>query len=239
MQRKNIAWRASQKDRLKKAVSNYNKKINKLIKLNPDLKEYLPEKVKSTIVKKEINTAKELNSFIKSLERLNKNKEIKLITNEQGVTLTNYEMREIKLKINKINRNRKKEIIEMNPSTEKGTMGSIKKNNLRPKNFNFNKMTKKDFEKFKQVLAKQSRSDFKDIQYKEYKENYLKAIKNNLGEIGDKLYELIDSKVSGEMLYKKYYDDPVLQLDFYYDPYEAKQKAEIIYEHWLNVLNEI
>lgn len=70
--RHNIKWQKSDSQDLSKAVKNFNAKISRLEKKNPELKNALPEKVSVRQLKELINTRQDLKREINSLKRFSK-----------------------------------------------------------------------------------------------------------------------------------------------------------------------
>lgn len=226
-----IAWRQSQRQKLSQSVSKFNAKITRELKKNPDLAEFLPAKLNVKDLKKNITTAKELSTLIKSVDRLFKPGALMPITTDKGIKTTLYEIKEVKLKVNKINRARAKELKEVKPSTETGTMGSIQSNNLRPKKFNINKISPRDWGKYKAGIEIEAKDNFYSRKAELYKENYLKSIEFNLGSEGEELYNYV-SELDPEFVYRNFYNDPILQIGFTSDALPANHIAETSLSHW-------
>lgn len=233
-----ISWRQSQQSKLRYAVAKFNAKITRQLKTNPELREYLPSRINIKQVKEIIYTRNDLNNIVKSINRAVKHKDAFLpINSDQGAKTTKWMVHETKLKVNRINRARAKELREANPSTSKGTMGSIKSNNLLPKEFDFKKMTNRDWGKFVESVEKQSMDKYSLNKATAYKENYMKAIENALGGYGDELLKLLE-KLPADYIWRKFYDDPVLQINFIYDPLEMMLIAETSLEHWKKAIDD-
>lgn len=229
-----IAWRSSQSQRLSKSVAVYNAKITRALKAHPELSEYLPRKVTVAQMKATIATRQDLYRQTKSLGRLQQSKLLPKI-NEQGVKSTEYAIQELKYKVQRINRIRAKELQEMAPSHEKGTMGNIQKNNLKPKKFNFSKVAKGDWAKLVESIEKQSSGTYQYNRAENYKQNYMKAINDYLGADGAELLKLIES-LPADHIFKHFGGDPVLNIGFTSDPLPSEQIASIAYDHWLSTL---
>lgn len=78
---------------LRKAVNNFNKKRNKLI--TEENKMYLPQEINYKYQKSRIETTKELNRYIKSLQAFNKQGAEKLVTLETGDIITKWQKQQI------------------------------------------------------------------------------------------------------------------------------------------------
>lgn len=88
-----ISWRKGDFIRLGRAVSDFNKKINRL---NAEEKKlYLPETISYQEAKENIMTRKELNRLINSLRRFQKEGAEDLYITEGGAELSKWERREL------------------------------------------------------------------------------------------------------------------------------------------------
>ena len=70
----NIRWRDSDEAEIKRVVRNYNRKINRLAKKNPEIKNILPEKEDWKNVMSRVKTRSDLNKELHMLERFSKNR---------------------------------------------------------------------------------------------------------------------------------------------------------------------
>lgn len=229
--RYSIKWRKSDQKLLSNAVRSFNAKRTRLIKQVPELEDFLPAKLVVKDIKASIQTRQDFNRELNSIKRFMKKGAEKTVYTKQGVKTTKYMVNELKIKVQTINRERARKLKEMNPTTEKGTMGSIKQNSLRPKQFNLENMSQKGWEKFVESVTKQSASTYWEERYNQYKENYLKALENQLG--SHPLYETLKNKAEGmtpEELERVYYQEPNLQIDFIYDENEMEWVANLMNE---------
>ena len=117
-------------------------------------------------------------------------------------------------------------------------MGTIRENNLKPKQVDINKVKKSDWEKFKESVEKQARDSYFQDKYERYKENFMKGLENAFGEKGKELQEIAE-QIPAEQLTQMYYDDPILQIDFIYDPLEMDVKIEAMTEHLTGYLESM
>lgn len=226
-----IKWRKADEKQLAYAVRAFNAKRTRLLKQVPELEAFLPPKMSVADIKKSIQTRQDFNREINSLKRFLKKGAEKTVVNKQGVKTTKYELNELRLKVNRINRERAKKLAEMEPNTEKGTMGSIRQNSLRPKKFNFETQSTRSWEKFVESVEKQSLPGYWDERLNKYKENFLKGLENELG--SSPLYESIKEKIehiSAEELDRVYYQEPNLQIDYVYDEADMDIRATLMLE---------
>lgn len=236
--RYNIKWRDSDEKELAKAVRKFNAKRTRLIKQVPELEEFLPPKASTKAIKENVKTRRDLNNELNSIKRFMRKGAEKPIVTKEGVKTTAYEKKELQIKIRAINNRRAAERKKANVSTEKGTMGTIRANNLQPKQVNIDKVKKSDWNKFVESVEKQARDSYASDKYERYKENFLKGLENAFGESGKDLIE-IAKQIDPETLSQMYYDDPILQIDFIYDPLEMQTKIDAMTEHLQGYLDNI
>lgn len=227
----NIKWRKQDKQKVTNTVRQFNSKITRLLKKNPALKPYLPDRINAKELTKNIQTRSDFNREINSLNRFLKKGAETPITTETGLRTTLWQRKEIGIKVATINRKRAVERKRANVSTFKGTMGSIQKNNLEPKQYDFNKIKPSNWDKFVQTVEKQVKANYFSEKNELYKQNYMLAISNVFNKEDSARLLSIIQKIPAEKLVDLYYLDPVLQIDFVYDPLEAYILSENIERH--------
>ena len=89
-----INWKRGDYVKLGRAVSDFNKKINRLKTEENAL--YLPEEINYNVAKSGITTRRELNRIINSLKRFQREGAEELYTTEAGVNLSKWERRELR-----------------------------------------------------------------------------------------------------------------------------------------------
>lgn len=228
--RYNIKWRDTDQKELAKAVRKFNAKRTRLIKQVPELEEFLPPKQSTKDIKNAVKTRRDFINALNSLERFMRKGAEKPIVTKEGVKTTAYEKREIGIKVRAINQRRAAELKKAAPSTEKGTMGTVRNNNLRPKKYDIDKIKKSDWKKFVESVEKQSKDSYNADKYERYKNNFIKGLENAFGEKGRELIDIVE-QMNAETLVQMYYDDPILQIDFIYDPLEMEVKIDAMLEH--------
>lgn len=236
--RYNIKWRESDEKELSKAVRKFNAKRTRLLKQVPELEEFLPPKQSVKALRESIKTRRDFRNEINSIERFMQKGAEKPIVTAEGVKTTAYEKKELGIKIRAINARRAAERKRANVSTEKGTMGTIRANNLQPKQVNIDKIKKSDWNKFVESVEKQARDSYSQEKYERYKENFIKGLENAFGESGAELVALAE-QIDPETLSQMYFDDPILQIDFIYDPLEMQVKIDAMTEHLQGYLETV
>lgn len=229
-----IRWTKSQQSRLSNAVRVFNTKITNYGK-NPELKPYLPNKISVQDLKRRITTANDLNREIKSLQRLNKNTATPVVTGA-GVKTTKYTIREAQIRINIINRRRKKLREKADVTPLKGTVGQIQDQNLQPRKLNLRRVPSKRFQQYIEDIYSQTYDSYMEKMNALYKDNYLKAFDEAFGKdyIFKKFIELIPKEVLSEMLFQ----DPVLTIDFVYGEEAVDMRIEQICSHMESYLSK-
>lgn len=227
----NIKWRKQDKQKVTNTVRQFNSKITRLLKKNPALKPYLPDRINAKELTKNIQTRSDFNREINSISRFLKRGAESPITTDTGLRTTQWQRKELGYKVANINRQRTAERKRANVSTFKGTMGSIQKNNLEPKQYDFNKIKPSDWDKFVQNVEKQVKENYFSEKNELYKQNYMTAISNVFNKEDSARLSAILQNIPAEDLIDLFYSDPVLQIDFVYDPLEASVLAMHIEIH--------
>ena len=226
----NIKWRNKDKTRLSNTVRQFNAKITRTLKKNPELAPYLPERLTVQGLRDKIKTRQDFNREVNSARRFLKPGAETPVTSAKGIRTTKWEKREVGIKVGVINRRRNRELKKMNPTTEKGTMGTIRENNLRPKKYDIDKIKASDWDMFVYGVEKQIMSGYTAQKNELYKQNFIKAVKTAFGSKGTEIVEMAQS-IPADILVELYYNDPVLQVEFIYNPLEMQIKIDNIVEH--------
>lgn len=226
----NIKWRNKDKTRLSNTVRQFNAKITRTLKKNPELAPYLPERLTVQGLRDKIKTRQDFNREVNSARRFLKPGAETPVTSATGIRTTKWEKREVGIKVGVINRRRNRELKKMNPTTEKGTMGTIRENNLRPKKYDIDKIKASDWDMFVYGVEKQIMSGYTAQKNELYKQNFIKAVKTAFGSKGTEIVEMAQS-IPADILVELYYNDPVLQVEFIYNPLEMQIKIDNIVEH--------
>lgn len=250
----NIKWRESDAEKLNKEIERFNAKIYRTRYNHPELKGILPDTIKKDDKEKLIQELKnaprsEFKKELKSLERFQKRGAEKPVTAKQtGNTVTNWEKKEISLKVAQINRERTKErkkVEQMEATSrgepiglKRGEMGSERLNALQPKKFNFDKIKGgKEWEKFKAGVLKQASPVYQNEKFEEYKKNYIKALETTLGGYADDIIVII-KQLPAETVVETYYREQEATINFTYDPQDAEIKADILNDIWQGVYDD-
>ena len=230
--RTGIRWKAGEKDELRKEIRRYNDRRRRAIKKNPDLINYLPTISYKEVVGK-ITTRKDLNRVLRELNQSRAKNAFNVIKVNNAKT-TKWQLRVTKSRVRDINRQREKELKKSAPSTEKGTMGTIERNNLNP-NPMPNPSSQKEWEKFVESAEKQVWSQYFSQKGERYKNNYLELFKAFYGNKYTSRLETIIANLTAEEIVNAMYYSPLLDIQFIYpdsDNFEMSENAELILETW-------
>ena len=152
----NIRWRQKDITLLKKEVKNFNTRLAYYNKKYSNQQEYLPSKISYKDIKHSITTRTDFNRTIKNLKSFNSKTSKPIIY--EGKKTTKYAVDTLKRSVKNINRIRAKKRQEADVSTEKGTMGTIEANNLKPRKVNSNTIPQADWDKFIRSLFSQEKA---------------------------------------------------------------------------------
>jgi len=229
-----IKWRDKDIKELNRIVRNFNAKISRVAKKKPNQAEFLPDKISVKALKGRIGTRQDFKREIASLQRFSKRGAEKIEVTESGLTLTQYEIKEVKNKVRITNIKRAVERKKLGVTEREGVMGQVTERGLRPKVFSLNK-SQKEWEKFVQSLEREIGSNFKLEQLEKYKENYLNGLIENLGTKGEELATLLKD-VPAEKLFSNSVTNPLLSIDFIYDPLELETIIDAKIEEWTQII---
>lgn len=234
----NIKWRKADETKLSRTVGKFNAKRTRLIKMVPELEDILPKKMSVKDLRDAISTRNDFNKTISRLERFLMKGAEDMVTTEGGVRTTKYQIKELQIQQRTINQYRAAQRKEANVSTEKGTMGSINKMNLRPLTRDVNKIKQEMWKSIVNSYEKQSMDTYYKQRDVKYKDNYLKALKNRFGNaLKEDIKEIEEMKP--EDVITMYYYDPNLQIDFVYDPEEEENMVRWFHETFQDYRNTL
>lgn len=237
--RTGIRWKVGEKEELRKEIRRFNDRRRRAIKKNPDLINYLPTLSYKDIVGK-ITTRKDLNRVKKEINQSRAKNAFKIVMVGEAKT-TKWQLRITKSKVRSINRQRQKELKEANPSTEKGTMGTIERNNLRDKRMP-SPSSQTEWKKFVESAEKQVWSSYSDQKGERYRNNYITTFKGFYGNRYASELERITSALTAYQFAQAMYYSPILDIQFLYpdsDTFEYSETAEIILETWQMYVNTV
>ena len=242
-----IKWRNKDEAQLKRVVTNFNAKINRLIKKEPKAIEYLPQKISVKELKAKISTRQDFNRELKSIQRFSRKGVEQAVKASSGNVVTKWEKQEVARKVSTINARRSR-LLKEELNTEatlkgvplgrkRGGMGEDTTAELRPKKFDFDKIKAgREWELYKKSVDRQINSRYYDQLDSVYRNNYIKALENANIPNREEIINIIN-KIPDDRFYRFASSDKTLELGFIYDEAEAFIRGQTIYEGWINVFN--
>lgn len=227
-----IKWREQDVDLLRKQIRNFNRKVDRLMKAgSPEVKAALPPKMSMKTARAQISTRAEYNKTLKSISRFTERGSEQLIKTKGGVVAPKFEIKDIQARLRSINAQRKKRLEKLPPIPPGNIpmMGRVAREQLSPKE-SLGKIKPEGYEKYKRGIYKQSAPDYYKEGDKLYKENYLKAFRDNLGEEGAKIVEkIISENFTDEEFFLASIENTKLYIGYIYDAIEAEIRRQDIY----------
>lgn len=193
----NIRWRKDDSEALRKAVRNYNAKIDRLAKKNPEIASALPEKTTVRQMKELIDTRQDLNRELNSLRRFSKKGAEELVDvpdSEYNLKITKWQKSEMTRRVAIINRKRSKRLKEISEMemTSRGEslgytrgqlgMGRAEEEQLKPMQPFTPKMTRRDLKMKHKAINLQSQSTYFNRKDEQFRRNFIKGLKENFNE---------------------------------------------------------
>lgn len=239
--RYNIKWTQADEQELKKAVKNFNAKIDYHAKKDPKNKSALPEKITVKALKELIDTRQDLNREINSLRRFSKKGKEEIVAvpdSDYNLKITKWQKEEMTRRAAVINRRRAHRLEQIqNIEAKQGGkslgykrgdvgMGKADEVALRPVNAFTPKMNRNDLKYKHKQLMKESRDKYYKEKEERLKENYIQGIKNTYNTDDPDIQDVIDS--IEEMDFEDFYntfqeEDP--GFEFAYVPAGADMKG--------------
>lgn len=250
-----IRWKDSDSKELAKAVKNFNAKIDRIAKKNPEMQNALPEKMSVRQLKQTaIRTRQDLKREINMLKRFSKRGAEEVITyGDYNIKLTRWQKNEINRRLPIINKRREERLsfIEALDMTKGGEslgytrgqfgMGAIEKQELRPMQGLTPGMNQRGLQlKFKAILKESSGRYFREKDY-QARENYIKGIRSEFkGNDVDKIVRKIEHMDIDDFL-KTFYSESDASFEGLYRGSEAEYKEYVnrLKTIWLDEPEEI
>lgn len=225
-----IRWQRNDTKKLSNAVRRYNSLIARAAKRNPGIAEYLPQPVKTNLLRDEILSRNDFNRVINRLNRANLRNLENTVSYPNGLTISQYQKREIDIQRRFINRQKAKRAKEVGAivSPEKGTLGTLAEENLRPRNVNLSTIPPEKFNDwFEKFTREETNYGISQIQA-QYKENLIKSFDTVFGVDSSEANTLrrLIQLLPPEALTQAMHDNAFLRIRYVY----SKEDHEIIFD---------
>lgn len=194
-----IKWSEQDVEELNRVVKNYNSKITRLVKKNPENENILPEKVSASQLKELIQTRQDLKRELNSLKRFSKRGAEMIVDvpdTEYNVKITKWQMTEMNRRVGIINRRRKTRLKEIQETElysggkslgyTQGQLGMqpAELNALQPMNAFISTMSQRDINKRWKSIQKQSHDEYFNLKDEQCRQNFLNSIRDNYEVMG-------------------------------------------------------
>lgn len=234
-----IRWRDSDTAELQRVINNFNAKLYRLQKKNPEMADYLPNRVQKKDVINSIHTRADFNRTVASLKRFSARGAEEPVKSTRGAKATKWEVAEVTKKERRINREREKErnaLLDKEVTTRgKGTgskrseMGSLKENALKPIKANFNIKSQKEWDLMKANIDAQLNEAHKAFRKSNMRLNYIKGLQD--AGFSDDIVDLV-RQMDIDKFIETIETDAEATFDFIYDPIDHELKSEALKETW-------
>lgn len=211
--RHNIRWNNSDVAELNRVVKNFNAKLNRLAKKNPQTKNVLPDKISAAQLKELINTRQDLKRELNALKRFSKRGAEEIIEvpeNDYNLKITKWQKTEMNRRIAIINRRRKDRLERLAniEATSRGEslgykrsdigMGKATEISLSPMNAFTRRMNQRDLKmKWKGIMVESQSDYFTEKDYR-LRDNYIKALTENfnINDVQDIIDEIMEMDIN-------------------------------------------
>ena len=196
-----IRWKTEDTKELSRVVRNFNAKITRLSKSNPEIKNILPDKVSAKDVRELVNTRSDLKRELNALKRFSRKGAediVKAPSTKNDVYITKWQKEELTRRVAIVNRKRRARLSELDvlPAKSRGQelgytvgqarqyigMGRIRDVELMPMTAFTSSMTNREIKMRYESAKAQSVSDYFTKRDYDLKENYIKGILQNYNE---------------------------------------------------------
>lgn len=243
----NIRWRDSDRDQLRRAINNFNAKLRRVRKKNPEMEQFLPQPIRRKDVYDAIETRADFNRTINSLRRFSKRGAEEPYVSKRGAKMTKWAKTEFKRKEREVNRRKEKErkrieakevkIGGKSTGVTRAEMGTLKQNELKPSHKNPENMSQKEWElamgNIDQALNRTANREKMEAM----RENYIKGLREGGFLDADPELEKLIRGVDAQKFYETVELDETATFIFYRDPIQFQARADKIRESWENAYN--
>ena len=191
-----IKWREDDVRELNRVVKNFNAKISRLEKSQPEIAAFLPERVSAKELKGLINSRADLNRELNSLKRFSKRggKQEEIVTvpgTDYDLKLTRWQKNEMARRVGTINRRRANRLEKLQNLEAKSQgeslgykvgdvgMGRVRDQALQPMNAFTRTMTQTGAKKKWRSIVKESQLDYFNKSDEIYRNNFIQQLERN------------------------------------------------------------
>lgn len=226
----NIKWRKSDNIKLVNAVRQFNGKLTRIIKNNPEINPFLPDRININQLRNNLKSGnrKEFNRELNRIRRFVSNKNSTDLIKAGDTYTTKWKLKNVRDDLQIINAKRKQRLKKFEPSAEKGNFATIKQLNLKPKKLE--NLESVNWKKFVESVEKQVASTYEMEMWEKHKANYIRVMNWDLFPFNEDIVPILERIPIEQWADLFEADDPDLTFDFEYGPEEVETKAQVIVE---------
>lgn len=230
-----IKWTKELNKELSRQVKRFNAKVEREAAKHPGMRIVYPQRLTVREAKEQITNLRDYNTFKRSIDRAFEPGALDLKETKGGVTTTNWQIRELKLKVRRINYARAKTLEQIkNVRALPTAYISDYETSLQKKKAAVDKLDMRAWEKFVKSVEKQSKANYKQSVGDARKEGYIRGFINAFGDIP----EILDEIRSWD--WKKftfaYLNHPEFIPSYYYD---AHTSQEVLLNHLREAIDNL
>lgn len=220
--------------RIEQAVRDFNAKVDRVRAEQPQIAHLQPNKVSLQQIKASLTGASRSESerVISNLKRYMMEGAETPYTTAQNVLTTVWEKEITEANIEKLNRNKAKQLSAANKraSIYTGTLHAVDDMNLKRRQNLVEEIQPKDWKNYVESIDRAAYNSDPKVRNELYKANYLRAVANTFGE-DSPLYDIMSKAKSSEII-DSYFSNAILGIDFVYDEHDARTVQERIIREW-------
>ena len=243
----NMRWRKSDERELRRVIKNFNQKIDYHTRKNPYADSYLPEKLNFNEVKNSVDTRKDFNRVINSIQRFGRKGAEQKVSSKKGAVATQWEVDEFKIKQRIINtmRTMERKKIEQEKvkiggketDSKRSEMGSVKENSLKPSNKNFFNQSQKEWELARDNFDRLLNASARKEKQQQMINNYLAGLaENGFLDANPEIEDYIRA-LNYETFLKTVETDETATFLFYKEPVAWETRRQYIVSSWETAYN--
>lgn len=233
-----IKWRKIDEQKIRNVVRQFNAKLRRVERTDPHLAPYQPQYLNANSIIKELKqgTRQDYNKLLNRYQRYLREGGERIGETKAGVRRSRWEIREAKLDIATINARRRAELKRHPPSTEKGTMGTVASQNLKPRKDTTEEIPPNRWNDFVASLERQILMSGGRAKAEQYKANYLKALRNT--QFGDTLFYSLIERMDAADVVAGYNENERLAFDIPYGHEEYSLLAAELAQSWYDIFKQ-
>jgi hypothetical protein len=221
---------------LRKAVRAFNEKRRRILKKDPEASSFLPE-VRSLREERKalfVETAAQRKTRIADIRRFGEKGAEAVVTNKKGLSATKYEIELLQEQTRRRNIVAAHKRKNLPPGYKRGIDDPSVEGGTRKIKFDFDDMDKRQFNAKKKRLNNSfggGRTLSNNRRDEQYKKNYMKAARSQLGKWGKRLARMINLIPAARMV-ELAKNNQFLTIPFEYAAFDPQEKYEIIIREW-------